>query len=129
MRKKALFLIIFLSITVPCFAAVRWISVYEDSSLSVYLDTQRIRTYTKNDDKYVNCWLWWGTDKGHCIEHTFFDTSSEDFLIKEVYVYDLKGTVITSYNEENRGWQAAIPNSRMEAVEKNVAAWEDDNGY
>lgn len=131
--KKIIVLVVLcmFAIASPVLAADRWLFLASSSDpikSAVYLDTQRINSYGKKEDPYLNCWMKWETDEYTVKEHILIRARNINYMIKEGTLIEKDGKT-HSYNKESEGWKDPLPDSMMEMAVKNSLQWAGDHGY
>ena len=98
-----------------------WVLVHENSTGYTQVDTESIRFYGQEGDRYVSFWLRIGlTDTSNPYYFVQFMNVRENnlnYLIYDVAMVDRRtGKIVKSYNEKEKGWRQAAPGSPYETV-------------
>lgn len=130
MKKILLMILLLVMVCGVCSAENRWIVITQSDDTTISLDTFRANSYGTKKDPYFNCWLKWVDADSVRIDHTFFRTTNNSFMVRESYHYDSEGKNITDIlNHEANGWSPTAPGSVMEVTMNNAIAWGAKKGY
>lgn len=120
---STIFLVIFLITNIGF--CTNWVLVNEDSQGSIYVDTESIKYYGDEGDRYVSLWLKasFKVNPYYAIQFMNIRENTFNYLLYDVSIIDRRtGQIIKSYNEKNKGWQQASKGSNYEVIFTKVFA-------
>lgn len=120
MRKKspiiALLVVCLLLISMSTTFAASWKYTVASSPIEYYFDTETTRYVTLSDETYIEAWVLSvyknvKPDGAKTYkEKWFLKLDKKSIAIREHYVYDINGVILSSYTQRGT-WQDCIPDS------------------